>query len=896
MILLSFIFSLLYWIVASAIDSFLVYNTNFLNEFFRPQLHTVWIRFLAIFFIMGVGIYLQAISTKRRKTNTELDQEYDLIPSALNKINSLVVVFDSLGRIIRFNQSCERMSGYSFEEVRGKYFWKIFLNDEDTVKAKSLLLELEKGEFSKHHENYWLTKDGGRRLIKWSNTTIVDKKKANTYVIGFGVDITAHKYAEEAIKRSEKEYKNIIDNISVGVSLISSDLRILYANTQMQKWFRDKDIFARSIPHNILSDSFPQKCSRCPSCQSFSDGQIHEAMIKNVSEGEVNTYKVVSFPIKNKEDKVLAVIETLEDFTNINRQAEEIRYGYLVQAEINSLLRFSLENISFDGFLKCALGAVLSNPSFSKLSMGAILLVEGARVLTLKTQSKIPKAILAKYNKLSFDKYICGRAVASASVQFSKGKNIEKANKEDSYHNYGHYCMPIIYSSTVLGVIDIYLEKDQEQNVKDDEFLIAVASTLAGAIQRKISEDKLSKINKCFVSLGIDPEDNIQRLVELCGDILEADSAFYNRLDLTRNYFESIGQYKAPDDYESKYRIDGSLCSEAIKKANQGVFIISDLPKTSYAKTDSHIIIYKIQTYVAQAVKCRGDYVGAVCAIYKDNPVFGKEDRKFIEIISSAVGLEEERIKANQELKQACLQLEEAQYGLVQSEKLAALGRFSSGIAHEVKNPLGIILGGIEFLENRLQESDDTTTTAIKKIKESTLRADGIVCNLLKFAMPSELKKEKVNPNAVVEETLSLIKYRISLVNISIETEFSKDNLSVEVDKNQIQQVLFNILLNAIEAMSKNGKIKVKTYKTTIEKDSKSMLFCVIEVVDAGKGISSQDLPKLFEPFFTTKRDNRGTGLGLSMSKLIVENHQGFLTIYSDGQKGTTAKILLPIV
>jgi len=254
-----------------------------------------------------------------------------------------------------------------------------------------------------------------------------------------------------------------------------------------------------------------------------------------------------------------------------------------------------------------------------------------------------------------------------------------------------------------------------------------------------------------------------------------------------------------------------------------------------------------------------------------------------------------ERKKTADKLSNAYEELKKTQQELVQSEKMAALGRFSSGVAHEIRNPLGIILIGMEFLERKFSKTDVDIKKPIEKIKDATLRADTIVKSLLQFARPSELKTEKIKPEDLIDEALSLIKYKSSLHNIKIETHFAKEKLFIEVDKNQIQQVLINMLINAIEAMPKGGVIKIKTYETTQSKYSRVKPECVIEITDMGEGISEDNLTMIFEPFFTTKRDKKGIGLGMFMSKMIVINHNGDITVDSKVGKGTEVTIFLPI-
>jgi signal transduction histidine kinase len=255
-----------------------------------------------------------------------------------------------------------------------------------------------------------------------------------------------------------------------------------------------------------------------------------------------------------------------------------------------------------------------------------------------------------------------------------------------------------------------------------------------------------------------------------------------------------------------------------------------------------------------------------------------------------------ERKRTQEALEVAYDELKETQEMLIQSEKLAALGRFSSGLAHEIKNPLGIVLGAVGFLEKRMAPADEDIITALSKIKESVRRADQIIQGLLSFSRPSNLDTESLRPVDIIKDTLSLLQYRIPLKHIRISTQFSDDGLYIGVDRNQIQQVLFNVLMNAVEAMPKTrGEITIKTYKTTCPKNDVQSPACVIQIKDNGEGISRHDLSRIYEPFYTTKRDKKGTGLGLSISKKIVENHKGKLTIDSEKGRGTDVKLIFPI-
>lgn len=243
------------------------------------------------------------------------------------------------------------------------------------------------------------------------------------------------------------------------------------------------------------------------------------------------------------------------------------------------------------------------------------------------------------------------------------------------------------------------------------------------------------------------------------------------------------------------------------------------------------------------------------------------------------------------ERKKAQSELDAAQKQLVQSEKMAALGRFASGLAHEVKNPLAILLGGMEYLKQKLSGAEPEIREALGKMREAVMRANAILKDMLSFAKPSKLVYEKVHPNTVVRDAIAfveLFKHKSDTAGVRLKEELSEEGICIEADKNQIQQALFNVLLNAIEAIPASGEVVVRTYR--------SGQSCIIEVEDTGSGIAKEDLSKIFEPFFTTKRGQRGTGLGLPIVKTIVERHKGTIAIESEIGRGTKVIISLPVV
>ena len=894
MILLAIILSLLYWLISATFDFFIFKTANLTAEIFIPVSYVLWMRLWVVFFIITLSVYFKININRRKKTEDELSIEHGLIPSALDKANILLFVFDTSGHIVRFNRVCEQLTGRSFYDMRDKYFWKLFPYPQESEKVKNSFHDLQKGKFPKEFQGHWADKDGSYRLIRWCNTIIYDKKNTVKYVLAVGIDITVHQQIKDVLKNFKQDHKSIIDAIDIGISLVSADLNIVYMNEQIKKWFPEVKISQRSIGHDAVSNYSEENCGACPVCAALKDGKPHETLLRIPAGVKGTIYRVAAFPIEDDEKRVVSVIETIEDYSRVDKQEEEIRQNYLIQAVINSLLRFSLENISVEGFLRCALNVVLSAPWFSFEPMGAIYLVEDDfETLTLKAQNGFPPSAQTRYKKVPFGKHLCGQAASSGKLQFT--------NEPESSFNvvftitasYTQYCVPIMYAGGILGVLEVYVRGKHSCDRRKEEFLIAIANSIAGVIQRKLAEVRLEQINKCFINLGISAVDNIKNLIGLCGKILKASSVIYSRLNSSEEA-DLFVQNASFSDNPNMAEFYKNVSGEVIRGEDE-TSILHNLPKIQYSKKDASDMP-QFKTCIGQKVNYSGKNIGVICIFLKEEVTLENKDRQFLGIIASAIGIEEERVSANKELKEAYLKLEQAQSGLVQSEKLAALGRFSTGIAHEVKNPLGIILGGIEFLSRKLQSTDKDVNIALTKIKESTLRADGIVRNLLKFGRPSDIKKETIRPRDLVNNTLDLFKYRDASKNIDIHTDFSEEDIFIDVDRNQLEQVLFNLIQNAIQAMPKGGVINVKTYKTLIEDVSKNQPAGVIEVADNGEGITKENLAKLFEPFFTTKRDKKGTGLGLSMSRMIIQNHKGLLKIESKVNKGTTVRIIIPLV
>ncbi len=221
---------------------------------------------------------------------------------------------------------------------------------------------------------------------------------------------------------------------------------------------------------------------------------------------------------------------------------------------------------------------------------------------------------------------------------------------------------------------------------------------------------------------------------------------------------------------------------------------------------------------------------------------------------------------------------------LERTQKMATLGELAEAIAHEIRNPLAGVSASVKIIREGL-EKDDPRTKVFDEIHFQTDRIEKIVSNLLQFSRTSTPQFSFFNIHEVLEKTLRLFSFQFRDQWINIEKDFQSDLPQIYADIDQIQHVLMNLVLNAIQSMPEGGKLRF----TTSFQPEDGMVH--LSVVDTGKGISEEILPKVFKPFFSTK--SKGAGLGLAIVERIVHENGGKVAIFSKVGVGTSVEILL---
>jgi two-component system, NtrC family, sensor kinase len=378
-------------------------------------------------------------------------------------------------------------------------------------------------------------------------------------------------------------------------------------------------------------------------------------------------------------------------------------------------------------------------------------------------------------------------------------------------------------------------------------------------------------------------KDVLNIVVKTSVEVLNARGAVIRILNIEKNQLELFTAYGADGLGErlfsrgpvSKGTVIADLCRA--KK----ISIIDDIlhdPRIQYA---AEAWAEGFRMALDAPLTIRTDTIGILRVYFSEKREFSEDILNFLTIIAEQAAFAIDRAKLIEEQRSRYDQL------ALQTEKLSALGRMAAGIAHEINNPLASVL---LFSSNLLKKvpKEGPIREGLDIIIQETVRCKRIIQELLEFSRESEPTRVLNNINEVVEKALHILENEFRLRHIPLEKKLFHDVPDILIDKNQIEQVFVNLLLNALQAIEDQGSIRVST---SLSPDS-SQVHCRIE--DTGCGIPPEHLSKIFEPFFSTKP--KGTGLGLAVSYGIIEKHHGRISVSAGpGGKGTTFTVELPI-
>ena len=285
-----------------------------------------------------------------------------------------------------------------------------------------------------------------------------------------------------------------------------------------------------------------------------------------------------------------------------------------------------------------------------------------------------------------------------------------------------------------------------------------------------------------------------------------------------------------------------------------------------------------------------------------------KEDNELHQL-SGALNSMLRRISADKEklrstvnsLEKANLELKKAQQEIIRAEKLASVGRLSAGIAHEIGNPIGIVMGYLELIKQK-DIPDSEKNEYLHRTEAEIERINTIIRQLLEISRPSNAGLKVISVHELIDDIAEVLNVQPLMSDVALECRLEAENDKVLADSNQLRQVFLNLIINATDAITsegqaENGKLLIQSALVgeTPDQPPGRKTHLKIMFIDNGPGIPEENIGNIFDPFYSTKEPGKGTGLGLSVSFMIVEGFGGKMTVSSDIGRGTTMTLLLPI-
>ncbi len=413
-------------------------------------------------------------------------------------------------------------------------------------------------------------------------------------------------------------------------------------------------------------------------------------------------------------------------------------------------------------------------------------------------------------------------------------------------------------------------------------------------LERRVKElNILYGIGKSVTSL-LDLEKVLNRIVEAAVFVTGAEEGSLLLIDKETGELYLRAARNLGEKFARGFRlkVEHSIAGQVVQ-TGEPILQSTQAEETLKVKTG-----YLVKSLVNVPLKVKDEVIGVLAVNNKISPrpftdndvhlLSALADYAAIAIVNAQLYEETKRWskELEQKVEERTQELRAAQEQLLQAEKLAAIGQLAAGVAHEINNPMGVILGFAQGILKTLPP-DDPLRKPLMTIEKESLRCKRIVQDLLDFARRSEPAFRLTNINELIDASCSLVEHQTSFQNVRLVKSYEPALPSIMADPHQLQQVFINVILNAYQAMPHGGTLYITT---RAEGPELQAIF-----TDTGTGIPPENVQHIFDPFFTTKEVGEGTGLGLSVSYGIIKAHGGDIEVESQTGKGTTFVIKLPL-
>jgi len=895
---------------------------------------------------------------ERKRSDESLKESEELFRTLIQTAASAILCLSLEGKITEFNEEAELLYGQKREDVIGKDYFELFIPKEIRQEIAADNKKVLKGEPTRGFENTIIRHDGSECVLSWNVNRILDPLGKPVGLIAVGHDITERKRVEEALRKSEGRYRELVENIGdmVYVFNYKGDLKFFNKAVEKQLGYSEEELKNKKFKKQLARKDLG--IFELELVNKKGEVRFLEARERVVWDGnriveihgigrDISERKRIEEALQESEERYRKTLEAIPDMVY-----ELALDGTVLYSNKSSLgkLGYSMDKLGEINMTelvdKNSLDKALSEmndliktkePSLNKehnliTSDGNLIPVESSAII-LEGKNKSTTI-------LGIARDITDRKLAEAMLK-KRAEELEILNKIIINTNKADGLFILfedILSSTLdlldfdgggiylvdetAGVAEIVLDKGLPYEFVEDTKRVRINEKPYDTVftkKRPIITNNYAEVNperskrwdllslvsiplilkdKVFGALNVASKKRIsisQEEVDILQSIASETSTAITRLQAEEMLRESEKKFRSLFESSRDVVYLSSLEGKFVDVNRSGEELFG------YTRNELlEIDIFNI--YSDPKDRARFQETIKEQGFVKDYEVtFKKKDGTPFECLITSTLRKDKNgfIIGYQGIIRDISKWKRMEENLLRAQKMEALGTLTGGIAHDFNNILTTVLGYTSYLKGKTEKTD-FYYEGLDAIERSTLRAADLTSQLLTYTRRGKLEVKPVSINRIVKEAHALItKTFDKSIKIKLNTE---SNLkTVEGDESQLNQVIMNIAVNAQNAMLKGGTLKIETYMEKVEEiiekglfDFKPGDYVCMKFTDTGIGMDEETVKRIFEPYFTTRGDKGGTGLGMSVVFGIVKGHDGNIDIESKPGKGTEITIYLP--
>ena len=809
-----------------------------------------------------------------------------------DNLTDLVAIIGVDGRRIYNSPSYRAVLGEPAELLGTDSFREI--HPDDQARVQQVFAETVATGRGQRLEYRFVRRNGEVRFMESVGSVIRDAAGNVDRVVVVSRDVTERKRSEDAVRESEERYRRLLAstsdyNFSVtvqegrAVATTHSPGCLSVTGYSADEFAADPQLWYRSI-HEGDRTAVLEQVQRL--LQGESPPPLEHRIVSK--DGRIRWIRNTSVPRRNPQGRLVTYDGLVTDVTE-RRRAErllEVQYGatgvlaepVTLEAALNRVLRAVCLDLEWDlgAFWSAGNGAgtlrpqVTCVPAETGLEAAAAGCPDAAAAADVSHVGEAWRCLKPVWVRDLPSRLSPGRGGAAEGCRLRTG-----------------FAVPVISGGEAAGVIEFCSRQDREQEEDLLEMLTAVASQVGQFIQR----NRLDQAAR-------ESQERLELVIRGSNDGVWDWDVRTNEVYFSARWKGMLGYAEAevPNRFEEWQRLihpdDRERAMRTVQDYFEGRAPVYELEHRLRHRDGSYRWI------LARGVVLR-DPAGRPIRMAGSHVDLTDRKRAEEQLRASNDELErrgEELRHRVAELHAANDALRDAQLQLIQATKMEVVGTLAAGVAHEVRNPLQTLLMGLDFLDTSAAQHDPTTRVVMRDMREAVQRADKIVGGLLEFSAMNQPSRSRQDLNALVRQALHLAGFALSRSQVRVQEDLDGSLPAALVDANKIEQALINLIVNAVHAMADGGTLTVRSRcgPGAEAADGSGPPGVTIEIEDTGTGIPPHLMPRIFDPFFTTKPQGGGTGLGLSVTKRIIELHGGRIQIQNRAEGGVRVTIRLP--